>query len=484
MGWGSMADNLMAEDASEDFDWVDRLAQALDDLVESITAVRINLPTLSNSEYRSLARQANQDANANLFFEEYLPKFDSYPAAAVAILQDHPVLRRESTVSAGKPAVMMLMPPGAASRVELDRLSLYLTKTAARKGGRHAAGILDEYLTLSETKTLPAQEITLFRGLQVERRFEIGEEAFIAPYGELVDGGLLRERKAFPEEDPADYRQLEVAGVVRGLTWGPGIRPPMTSTTPIGEGIPDVSFLCLGDREGLGVIVDFLSVLTRSELDILSVQYRAADFMEEIEPNFKNGVVTVLVEKSRLRPFMRTGQRLEDEHVDALRKSIRDWTRGDGLVGRALRRLTSSVARTGRFRLEDSILDLSIALEMMYSIDNEMTYKLGTRAGYFLGNDALERNRTFDIVRRLYGKRSDIVHGRQTVRAELEQISSEGLELARNTLLKLLRTEMTGERNQFWNNLVMTGGMPLETADPALAVRRELSEDGHSGTFC
>ena len=250
---------------------------------------------------------------------------------------------------------------------------------------------------------------------------------------------------------------MEVAGVVRGLTWGPGIRPPMTSRTPIGEGVPDVSFPCLGDREGLGVIVDLLSVLTRSELDILSVQYRGTDSMGELDPNFKTGITTALVEKSRLRPLMRTGQRLEDEHVDVLRKSIRDWTRGDGLVDRALRRLTSSVARTGRFRFEDSILDLSIALEIMYSIDNEMTYKLGTRAGYFLGNDALERNRIFDIVRNLYGKRSDIVHGRQTVRAELEQISSEGLELARNTLLKLLRTEMTGDRQQFWNTLVMTG---------------------------
>ena len=95
-----MDDKLMPEDASEDFDWVGRLAQALDDLVESITAVRINLSTLSNSEYRSLARQANQDVNANLVFEEYLPKLDSYPVAAIAILQGHPVLGRESTVSA------------------------------------------------------------------------------------------------------------------------------------------------------------------------------------------------------------------------------------------------------------------------------------------------------------------------------------------------------------------------------------------------
>ena len=279
-----MDDNLMPQDETEDFDWVERLARALDDLVESITAVGINPPTLTNSEYRSLARQANQNANAHLLFGEYLPKLDSYPAAAIAILQEHPVVRRESTVSAGKPAVMMLMPPRAGRLVELDRLASYLTKTAARKGGRYAAGILDEYLNLSETKTLPAQEITLFRGLQIERRFEIGEEAFIAPYGELVDGGLLRERKAFPEEDPADYRQLEVAGVVRGLTWGPGIRPPMTSTTPIGEVIPDVSFPCLRDREGLGVIVDFLSVLTRSELDILSVHTVGPTLWRRLNP--------------------------------------------------------------------------------------------------------------------------------------------------------------------------------------------------------
>ena len=466
MGWRSMDDNLMPEDASEDFDWVGRLAQALDDLIESITAVRINLPTLSNSEYRSLARQANQDANANLFFEEYIPKLDSYPAAAIAILQGHPVLGRESTVSAGKPAVMMLMPPGAASRVELDRLALYLTKTALRKGGRYAAKIFDEYLTLSEAKALPAQEITLFRGLQVDRRFEIDEGAFIAPYTELVAEGLLRERKEVPDENPPDYRRMGVAAVVRDLAWGRGVKPPMTSKTPIGEGIPDVYFPCLGDRESLWVIFDFLSILTRFELDILSVQYRCADFMEEIAPNFKTGSITTLVDKSMLRPFRNTGQRLESEHVDMLRESIRAWARGNGTVGRALRRLASSVARTGRFRLEDSILDLSIALEMMYSIDNEMTYKLGTRAGYFLGNNAPERKRTFDIVRRLYGKRSDIVHGRQTVREELEQTSSEGLELARNTLLKLLRTETIGDRNQFWNDLVMTGGMRMETEEP------------------
>ena len=456
----------MPEGGSENFDWVVRLAQALDVLAESITAVRINLPTLTNSAYRSLAWEASRTANAHLLFEEYLPKLDSDPSAAIDVFLEHPVIRREAEVSAGKPAVMMLMPPGGASRVELDRLTLYLTKTAVSKGGRHAAQMLDDYLTLSEAKALPAQEITLFRGLQVERRFQIGEGAFIAPYAELVDEGLLRERKEVPYEDPPDYRQMEVAGIVRELTWGPGIKPPMTSKTPIGEGIPDMSFPCLGDRESLGVIFDFLSILTRRELDITSVQYRGADFMEEIEPNFKTGMTTAPVEKSMLRPFMSAPQRLEDMQVDMLREFIRDWAKSDDIAGRALRRLASSVSRTGRFRLEDSVLDLSIALEMMYSLDNEMKYKLGTRAGYFLGNNAPERTRTFDIIKRLYDRRSDIVHGRRTTREELEQTSSEGLEVARDTIFKLLHTEITGDRQQFWNTLVMTGGMPPEAAGP------------------
>lgn len=456
---------MVVEDTSETSDWVNRLAKVLDNLVESITAVRINLPTLTNSEYRALGRQANRNANAHLLFEEYLPKLGSEPTDAIGVLQEHPVMRREVEVSGGKPAVMMLMPPGDASRVELDRLTLYLTKTAVRKGGHYAAGILERYLQLSEANALPGCEIALFRGLGVDRRFEIGQGVFIAPYAEIVDQGLLRERKEVPYESPPDYRKMGVAAAVRDLTWGPGIKPPMTSKTPIGESIPDVSFPCLGDREDLGVIFDFLSVLTRCELDILSVQYRGADFMEEIEPNFKARSTTALVEISMLRTFRTTDKSLEAEHADKLREAIRDWPRGQGILGHVLRRLASSVARTGRFRLEDSILDLSIALEIMYGIDLELTYKLGTRVGYFLGSDTKKRNEIFDSVRRFYGVRSAIVHGRRKTCQELEQAFSEGFEMGRDTLFKLLRTKIPQDSDTFWNSLVMTGKMPSSTTE-------------------
>ena len=275
---------------------------------------------------------------------------------------------------------------------------------------------------------------------------------------------MLRERKEVPYENPPDYRQMRAVAVVRTLTWGPGVKPPMTSKSPIGEGIPDTSYRCLGDRESLSVIFDLLSVLTRCELDVLSVQYRCADFMEEIDPCFATGSTTSLVEASWLRLLPTTNRSLESEDADALRELLCDWENVDGVAARALRRLASSVARAGRFRLEDSILDLSIAMEMMYSIDYEVTYKLGTRAGYFVGRDAGERKRIFDAVKRLYGRRSDIVHGRQTSRKDIEQAYSEGFEVAKQTLFKLLHTEISVSRNRFWDDLVMTGGCKLDTS--------------------
>ena len=455
----------MTKHELEASDWIERLAGALDALAQFATASRINMPTLTNGQYRALAEAANRDADVHLLFEEYIPKLGSDPAATIGILQEHPVIQRESEAYADKSAIMLLMPPGGATRVELDRLAWWLTRTAVQKGGRYAAAILEQYLELSEGKTLPGYEITLFRGLGVDRRFEIAKGAFIAPYAEVAEQGLLRERREVPWENPPDYRQMKVAAIVRDLTWGPGIKPPISSKTPIGESIPDMSFPCLGDRESLGVIFDFLSILTRSQLDILSIQYRGVDFMEEIEPNFRTGSTTALVEANMMRPFWTTAKSLEPEDADTIRNLLLDWSGGDGITRRALRRLASSVARAGRFSLEDSILDLSIALEMIYSIDNEMTYKLGTRAGYFLGCDAEERNRIFGVVKQLYDRRSDIVHGRRTNIEELKQTSSEGFEVARDSLFKLLNTDITGDRHQFWNRLVMTGGVQLQEAE-------------------
>ncbi len=448
------------ENTTDTLDWVSRLAGALDDLSRAVMAVRINLPTLTNSQYRDLAENANRSHDAHLLFEAYRPQLDSYPSTAVGILQEHPVVRRNSADSGDEPAIMAVIPPGSATRVELDWLATWLTKTAVRKGGRYAAGILDRLLNLSEAKALPGHEIALFRGPRVDRCFEIAQGAFIAPYAEMVGRGLLREPEKVPWEKPPDYRQMGAAAIVRTLTWGPCIKPPMTSRTAGEEMVPYMSFPCLGNREGLGVLLDLLSIQTRCGVEVLSVQYREADFMAEIAPRFRATSKLGLFEASMIGPRRAPRNSFEPAHADALREAIRDWTEGHNVHSYALRRLASSVDRSGRFHLEDSILDLSIALETMYKVDRELRYKLRTRAGYFLGSNANERNIIFARVGRFYDARSAIVHGSTCSRQRLEQASSEGFEVAKDTLFKLLRTRNAPSSDTFWNDLVMTGAMP------------------------
>ena len=126
-------------------------------------------------------------------------------------------------------------------------------------------------------------------------------------------------------------------------------------------------------------------------------------------------------------------------------------------LGLAIRRLASSLSRTGRFRIEDRILDIAIALEIMYGLDDpEITYKLRTRAAYLLGTSPEERVEIFDKIGNFYGGRSATVHGSRGRRQQIdpEEALADGLGIARRTTLALLR--YGGVPN--WNRLVLAGG--------------------------
>ena len=109
----------------------------------------------------------------------------------------------------------------------------------------------------------------------------------------------------------------------------------------------------------------------------------------------------------------------------------------------AVRRLAASHSREGRLRVEDRILDSGIALETMYDLSgSEITYKLRTRAAYFLGHDARERRDLFRQIGNFYRARSAIVHGpsgKRRRKIDLHEAGATGFEVGRSTLLRLLR---------------------------------------------
>lgn len=452
----------MAQNEFEVSDWINRLAEELNILAQSVTASRINMPTLTSEQYRELANQAIHNIEAKMLFEGYYPQLNSDATNAMELLRTHPIIQRELADSSDNAAIMVVTPRGR-SRTDWNRLVHRLVRSAIKGDGHRAANKLHKYLTLSDKKRLPGYEITLFRGLKVEGRIKIGRGAFIASYDDIVKLGLLKAGENVPWNDHPDYRNKDVSALVRHLKWGPGITRPL-SGSDIGP-TPEVTFPYLDNRENLGIIFDFLSIVTRQELEILSVQFRGAKFMEDIDANFPAYAVTAFSENGMRRGISPRRDVLSVQEVNAFREFIHNWMNAssDLKIDLAIRRLASSVSRKGLFRLQDSILDVSIALEIMYELDDPgLTYKLSTRAGYFLGIDAKQRIEIYDKVSKFYNARSYIVHGeRKRKRPDLEQAFVDGYDLARRTLSELL---CQGNRPK-WKELVMGDRQQVGVAD-------------------
>lgn len=116
-----------------------------------------------------------------------------------------------------------------------------------------------------------------------------------------------------------------------------------------------------------------------------------------------------------------------------------------------------TLARDGPFASEDRILDVAIALERMYELDQgEVSFKLKTRAACFLESDTEARLRVFKDVGAFYEARSKIVHNSRQKRGAAEGRGAafkKGFDVARRSVVKLLRD---GPPN--WNEMVIAGG--------------------------
>lgn len=105
-------------------------------------------------------------------------------------------------------------------------------------------------------------------------------------------------------------------------------------------------------------------------------------------------------------------------------------------------RLVEALARSGRFRIDDRILDVAIALERMYELDKgEISFKLKARAACFLETGRTERLRVFRDVEELNNMRSAIVHKRKKPPSKKArgEAFTKGFDVARRTVATLLR---------------------------------------------
>ena len=118
-------------------------------------------------------------------------------------------------------------------------------------------------------------------------------------------------------------------------------------------------------------------------------------------------------------------------------------------------RLAEATARSGRFAVDDRILDVAMALERMYELDQgEIAFKLKARAACFLESDTAGRTQVFKDVGTFYDARSAIVHNVRKKRwseKEREAAFGTGFDIARRSLGKLLRQGPPPN----WNEMVI-----------------------------
>ena len=452
-------------------DWIGRLAAALEDVAAQARPAFPFSPETPHygpldeywpgihRQYRDLAARAKHDpAAAKIFAESHL-WLKSDPVEARAILREHPLLRPGLIGLSKREGIGFILPTHDWFHVDLKSLVSHLAKRAIKDSGEKAAQLLHRYLTAGEDTNLPAYEITLLHGLKLDRRFDLGSEAYLAPY---EDAKATYDLPDEPEKwldgtgrNPnRSDRSLRTTALVRSLRWGPGVAP-----SPDDGGFsnsracaPKVKYRFPGDYEidladrfpdDSNVLVDLLSIATRSPLISHTSFVRVAKWVEEIDPNFALGFRNSSAYLSDVRPKEHQFCPHDAATFATLASHWCTYRGKRDVIDIAIRRLAASFARVGGpFSVEDRILDVSIALEIMYGpIKQNLAYQLSSRAKRLLGQGTNKRGWIANRVKSFYEVRSAIVHGKKKIkggRPAIDKALEDGRDLACLTLAELL----------------------------------------------
>ena len=449
--------------------WIGRLAAALEDVVAQARPAFPFSPETPHygpldeywpnihRQYRDLATRAKHDPAAAQLFAESPLWLKSDPVEARAILREHPLLRPGLIGLSKREGVGFILPTHDWFHVDLKSFVSHLAKRAMKDGGEQAAQLLHRYLTAGAEANLPAYEITLLHGLKLDRRFDLGSQAYLAPYEDAkATYGLPDEPEKWLNGAGRNPRPVSTVALVRSLRWGPGVASPpddgdFTNKFHLAC-VPKVKYCFPGNYEidltdrlpdDNKVLVDLLSIATRTPLISHTSFVRVAKWVEELDPNFACGFRNSSAYLSDVRPKEHQFCPHDAATFATLASRWCTYRGKRDVIDIAIRRLAASFARVGGpFSAEDRILDVSIALEIMYGpIKQNLTYQLASRAKRLLGPSTNKRGWISARVKSFYEVRSAIVHGKKKIKGDRPAINKaleDGRDLACLTLAELL----------------------------------------------
>ncbi len=289
----------------------------------------------------------------------------------------------------------------------------------------------------------------LFYGLTVTERIDFREDMAILPYGDMlrfVDEKVMQDLAP----DGAGYHEWRSVGaVVSPFRWRPAFRRrgDMDDSTPL----PRPSF------RNAAAFLDLLAVSHATAVVPLAALTDRIDHAAGrlLGIGNRNSGICRTSPSSGFDGFEECPT-LSHEMLERARSAFenRESARYRSLAP-VISRLAAALARSERFAIHNSVLDVAITLEGMYELPKrKKSETLQNRAAWFLGTDPESRERIGKSARAFYDARSAIVHG-DTEGAEAytyERAFAAGFDLARRTLFKTLDEGAP----QNWNSLTVS----------------------------
>ena len=279
-------------------------------------------------------------------------------------------------------------------------------------------------------------DMFLFYGLALSERIEVADGMVLLPYGEVrrfVDEETVRN---FAPPGAGFHGWQAVGAVARSFHWRPEFRRRGSMNEPLGP--PQPPFFPEAE-----VFLDLLAVSHSTRIAPLAALSNRIDGSagrllgrETQSPGFYQSWSAEGFSGFDECPVINPAALAEAQEAFRCRESAR-YTRMAPIVTR----LSEALARNGRFAVADRILDVAMALERMYVLDEgNIGRKLRNRTARLLGTNAASEQGIKDSVRELYDVRSDIIHNRlhNLTPERVHSAFMTGFDLARQSLFKLL----------------------------------------------
>ena len=453
---------MMAEEFSPG-DWIDRLARALPGLAAAqepylsghreIRVFLTSIPGVGDGGSPAVRVEELGELYARARHSHLRGEEAWYAALNAAldpvrhILLRHPTIARVVGPIIGRDNFYMQVLSSGGSTSPADLAAGLMARAAEHSGDRFgkAVGELHALLVaagVEDGAALPdgldaGYDVVLFHGPVVKERIDIAEDVALLPFEEVrafVDEELVFELAPLG----AGFHGFESVGAAaRTYRWRPafhraGYERGLDSHDPgpfLRSARTFLQLLGVAHAAPVLPLAELSHRIDQAAGRLLGLGKQSPGFYRSWPAKGFDGFDECLV----LRP-----EALAEAKDAFENRASERYRRMAPVVGR----LAEALARSGPFAPADRILDVGIALERMYVLDEgKIGRKLRNRASGFLGADAESRERIRESVREFYDARSDIVHNRlHKVSPERVQAAfGKGFDIARRSLFRLLR---------------------------------------------